>query len=96
MGSDTSDGTIELHESWKDDPNRDMNTLNTLNINFNLTKLVPLFTKMRNSMECISKHVGENGTSSFSTPLWDPSDVNKSSTIVLHNLGELPHGKRPK
>ena len=44
-------------------------------------------------MERISKHVGENGTSSFSTPLWDPSDVNKSSTIVLHNLGGCPMGK---
>lgn len=44
-------------------------------------------------MECISKHVGGNGISSFSTPLWDPSDVNKSSTIVLHNLGGCPMGK---
>ena len=52
-----------------------------------LLSIVPLFTKMRNSMELISKHVRENNTSSFSTPLWDPSDVNKSSTIVLHNLG---------
>lgn len=93
MGSDTSDGTIELQDSWKNDPNRDMNTLNTLNINFDLTKLVPLFTKMRNSMERMSKHVGENGTSSFSTPLWDPNDVNGSSTIVLHNLGGSPWGK---
>ena len=93
QGSDTSDGTIELQDSWKNDPNRDMNTLNALNIDFDLNKLVPLFTKMRNSMERISKHVGENGTSSFSTPLWDPSDVNKSSTIVLHNLGGCPMGK---
>lgn len=69
MGSDTSDGTIKLQDTWKNDPHRDMNTLNTLNIDFDLNKLVPLFTKMRNSMECISKHFGENGTSSFSTPL---------------------------
>jgi hypothetical protein len=50
MGSDTSDSTIELYESWKNDPNRDMNTVAILNINFNLNKLVPLFTKMRNSI----------------------------------------------
>ena len=50
MGSDTSDSTIELYESWKNDPNRDMNTVAVLNINFNLNKLVPLSTKMRNSI----------------------------------------------
>jgi hypothetical protein len=33
MGSDTSDSTIELYESWKNDPNRDMNTVAVLNIN---------------------------------------------------------------
>jgi choline dehydrogenase-like flavoprotein len=93
MGSDTSDGTIRLQDSWKNDPNRDMNTLNALDINFDLTKLVPLFTKMRNSMERISKQVGENGASSFSTPLWDPNNVNGSSTIVLHNLGGCTMGK---
>ena len=37
-------------------------------------------------MERIAKHVGENGSSSFSTPLWDPNDINGNSTIVLHNL----------
>jgi hypothetical protein len=92
MGSDTSDGTIKLQDSWKNDPNRDMNVLNTINIDFDLAKLVPLFTKMRHSMERISKHVGENGTTSFSTPLWDPNNVNGSSTIVLHNLGGCTMG----
>jgi hypothetical protein len=93
MGSDTSDSKIELYKSWKDDPNRDMNTVAVLNINFNLNKLVPLFTKMRNSIKCIPKRVGKNGTSSFLTPLWDPSDVYKSSTVVFHNLDECPMGK---
>jgi len=27
LGSDTSGSTIELYESWKNDPNRDMNTV---------------------------------------------------------------------
>jgi choline dehydrogenase-like flavoprotein len=93
MGTDTSDGTIKLQDLWKNDPNRDMNALNVLDVDFDLNKLAPLFTKMRNSMERVSKHVGENGASSFSTPLWDPSNVNGSSTIVLHNLGGCSMGK---
>ena len=93
MGTDTSDGTIKLQDSWKNNPNRDMNMLNVLNVNFDLNKLAPLFTKMRNSMERIAKHVGENGSSSFSTPLWDPSDISGSATIVLHNLGGCCMGK---
>jgi cholesterol oxidase len=44
-------------------------------------------------MDRIAKHVGENGSSSFSTPLWDPGDINGSSTIVLHNLGGCCMGK---
>ena len=93
MGTDTSDGTIKLQDSWKNNPDRDMNMLNVLDVNFDLNKLAPLFSKMRNSMERIAKHVGENGSSSFSTPLWEPSDINGSSTIVLHNLGGCCMGK---
>ena len=51
MGTDTSDGTIKLLDSWKNDPNRDMNTQNVRNVEFDLNKLAPLFAKMRNSME---------------------------------------------
>ena len=93
MGTDTSDGTIKLQDSWKNNPNRDMNALNVLDVQFDLNKLVPLFSKMRDSMERISKHIGENGSSSFSTPMWDPNNVNGSSTIVLHNLGGCSMGK---
>jgi hypothetical protein len=93
MGTDTSDGTIKLQDAWKNNPNRDMNTLNVLNVDFDLNKLAPLFNKMRNSMERIAKHVGENGSSSFSTPLWDPSDIPGNATIVLHNLGGCRMGK---
>ena len=57
MGTDTSDGTIKLQNSWKNNPNRDMNAINVINVDFDLNKLVPLFTKMRNSMEHISKHI---------------------------------------
>jgi len=93
MGTDTSDGAIKLQSSWKNNPNRDMNALNVLDVEFDPNKLSPLFSKMRNSMERISKEVGENGSSSFSTPLWDPNNVNSSSTIVLHNLGGCSMGK---
>ena len=41
----------------------------------------------------ISEHVGENGASSFSTPLWDPNNPNESFAIVLHNLGGCSMGK---
>jgi choline dehydrogenase-like flavoprotein len=93
MGTDTSDGTIKLQNSWKNNPNRDMNAQNVVNVDFDMNKLAPLFNKMRNSMERIAKHVGENGSSSFSTPLWDPGDINRNSTIVLHNLGGCSMGK---
>jgi choline dehydrogenase-like flavoprotein len=93
MGTDSSDGTIKLQDSWKNNPNRDMNALNILDIDFDLNNLVPLFTRMRNSMERIARQIGKDGTSSFSTPLWDPADTNGSSTIVLHNLGGCSMGK---
>lgn len=93
MGTDTSDGTLKLQDSWKNNPNRDMNALNVLDVDFDLSKLVPLFAKMTNSMERIAKHMGEDGLSSFSTPLWDPADANGSVTIVLHNLGGCSMGK---
>jgi hypothetical protein len=47
MGTDTSDGTIKLQDEWKNDPSRDMNALNVLDVDFDMNKLVPLFKKMR-------------------------------------------------
>ena len=70
-----------------------MNALNILDVDFDLNKLIPLFTRMRNSMERIARQIGKDGASSFSTPLWDPGDINGSSTIVLHNLGGCSMGK---
>jgi hypothetical protein len=93
MGTDTSDGIVKLQDSWKNNPNRDMSALNVLNVDFDPNKLVPLFTKMRNTMEKIAKHLGKGGSASFSTPLWDPADANGSLTIVLHNLGGCSMGK---
>lgn len=93
MGTDTSDGTIRLQDQWKNDPNRDMTALNVIDVSFDLNNLVPLFDKMRDSMTRISRHVGHNGASSFSTPLWDPGDVNNNTSIVLHNLGGCSMGK---
>src|SRR5262249_54058434 len=84
---------IKLQDSWKNNPNRDMNALNVLDINFDLNKLAPLFERMRNSMELISKQVGEGGAASFSTPLWDPNNPNGSTTVVLHNLGGCSMGR---
>jgi choline dehydrogenase-like flavoprotein len=93
MGTDTSDGTIKLQDEWKNDPNRDMNALNVVNVDFDMNKLVPLFTKMRHSMERIAREIGENGLSSFSTPLWNPSNTNENLTVVLHNLGGCSMGR---
>lgn len=93
MGTDTSDGTIKLQDEWKNDPSRDMNALNVLDVDFDMNKLVPLFNKMRHSMERIAKEIGENGLSSFSTPLWNPSNINENLTVVLHNLGGCSMGK---
>ena len=93
MGTDTSDGTIKLQDQWKNNPNRDMTALNVLDVNFDMNKLVPLFNKMRDSMKRISKHVGEKGGLSFTTPLWDPNNINSNATIVLHNLGGCSMGK---
>jgi choline dehydrogenase-like flavoprotein len=93
MGTDSSDGIVRLQDSWKNNPNRDMNALNVLNIDFDPNKLVPLFTKMRNRMVEIAKHIGEGGSSSFSTPLWDPANASRSLTVVLHNLGGCSMGK---
>jgi len=73
--------------------NRDMNAQNVLNVEFDLNKLASLFAKMRISMERIAKHIGENGSPSFSTPLWDPGDIPGSATVVLHNLGGCCMGK---
>lgn len=93
MGTDTSDGIIKLQDAWKNNPNRDMNAWNVLDINFDMNKLVPLFNKMRHSMERIAKEVGEKGSASFSTPLWNPFNTNENLTIVLHNLGGCSMGK---
>jgi hypothetical protein len=90
LGSDTSDSTIELYESWKNDPNRDMNTVAVLNNNFNLNKLVPLFTKMRNSIYVYQSMLERMAHPNFLKPLWDPSDVYKSFTVVFHNLDKCP------
>jgi len=93
MGTDTYDGTIKPQDLWKNNPNRDMNALNVLNIDFDLNKLLPLFTKMINSMERLAEEIGENGSKSFSTPLWDSNNLSTNSTIVLHNLGGCSMGK---
>lgn len=93
MGTDTYDGTIKPQDLWKNNPNRDMNALNVLNIDFDLNKLLPLFTKMINSMERLAEEIGENGSKSFSTPLWDSNNMSTNSTIVLHNLGGCSMGK---
>ena len=71
MGTDTADGEIKLSDNWVNNSNRNMNDWNVLDIDFDLNKLAPLTEKIRNSMKRISKEIGENGTASFSTPLWD-------------------------
>jgi len=48
-------------------------------------RILQLFTKMINSMKRLTEEIGENGSKSFSTPLWDSNNVSINSTIVLHN-----------
>jgi hypothetical protein len=93
MGTDSSDGTVKLKDSWKNNPNRDMSALNVVDVDFDPNKLIPLFSRMRHSMERMAKHLGHGGLASFSTPLWDPTNANASISIVLHNLGGCVMGK---
>lgn len=69
-----------------------MTALDVLNVDFDLNKLSPLFSKMIQQMEGIAKTIGKDGVSSFSTPLWDSTDIPGNSTIVLHNLGGCSMG----
>lgn len=95
MGTDTHDGEIKVSDSWKNNPNRDMNSWNVLNVDFDLNKLAPLYTEIRTYMEKIAKDIGEKGSASFITPLWDPNPakVDKNLTAVVHNLGGCSMGK---
>jgi len=92
MGTDSSDGIMELKNVWKNDPNRDMTAADVLSVDFDLNKLQPLFAKMIHQMERIAQTIGKDGLASFSTPLWNPSDIPGNSTIVLHNLGGCSMG----
>ena len=95
MGTDTSDGEIKLMDSWKNSTNRNMNEWNVINANFDMNKLAPLIDKIRTSMKRIAKEIGEKGSASLSTPLWDPdpNNINKNITAVVHNLGGCSIGK---
>lgn len=93
MGTDTADGEIKLRDTWKNDNNRNMNEWNVLDIDFDLNQLAPLTEKIRNSMKRIAKEIGEKGSSSFSTPLWDPNNIDKNLVAVVHNLGGCSMGK---
>ncbi|HKU84635.1 MAG TPA: GMC oxidoreductase [Candidatus Nitrosocosmicus sp.] len=93
MGTDTSDGEIKLMDGWKNNNNRNMNDWNVVNIDFDLNKLAPIIGKIRTSMQRIAKEIGEKGSSSFSTPLWDPNNISKNITAVVHNLGGCSIGK---
>jgi choline dehydrogenase-like flavoprotein len=93
MGTDTSDGDIELMDNWRNNPNRNMNDWNVVNVDFNLNNLAPLFERIRSSMLRIAKEIGERGSGSLSTPLWDPNNLNRNITAVVHNLGGCSIGK---
>lgn len=95
MGTDTSDGEIKLKDNWKNSTNRNMNEWNVVNIDFDINKLAPLIDKIRSSMKRIAKEIGEKGSASLSTPLWDPnpSNINRNITAVVHNLGGCSIGK---
>jgi choline dehydrogenase-like flavoprotein len=95
MGTDTSDGEIKLRDNWKNDSNRNMKYWNVLDVDFDMNKLAPLYEKILNSMKRIASEIGEKGSSSFTTPLWDPdpSKIKDNLTAVVHNLGGCSIGK---
>ena len=93
MGTDTSDGEIKLMDNWKNNANRNMNDWNVVNMDFDLNKLAPLIEKIRSSMQYIAKEIGEKGSASLSTPLWDPNNPSKNISAVVHNLGGCCIGK---
>ena len=93
MGTDTFDGEIKLMDSWKNNNNRNMNDWNVLNVDFDPNKLAPMIEKIRTSMKRIAKEIGEKGSASFSTPLWDPSNPSNNIAAVVHNLGGCSIGK---
>jgi len=95
MGTDTSDGEIKLRDVWKNDPNRNMNSWNVLDVDFDTNKLAPLYEKIRNSMKRIADEIGEKGSSNFTTPLWDPhpNKIKDNLTAIVHNLGGCSIGK---
>jgi cholesterol oxidase len=95
MGTDSHDGEIKLRNSWESKSDRNMDDWNVLNVDFDLNNLVPLYEKIRNSMSRIAKEIGENGSSSLTTPLWDPhpSKISSNLTAVVHNLGGCCIGK---
>ena len=95
MGTDSHDGEISLQNSWESQPNRKMDDWNVLDVDFDLNKLVPLYQKLRASMTRIATEIGEKGSSSFTTPLWDPKpqNIQNNLTAVVHNLGGCCIGK---
>ena len=93
MGTDTSDGEIKLMDNWKNNANRNMNDWNVVNMDFDLNKLAPLIERIRSSMQRLAKEIGEKGSSSLSTPLWDPNNPSKNISAVVHNLGGSCIGK---
>jgi hypothetical protein len=44
-------------------------------------------------MEHLAEHIGKGGAKSLSIPFWDPTDPQRSSTVVLHPLGGCIMGK---
>jgi hypothetical protein len=81
MGKDLSDGRIKMKPNWKEED------LSSVEIDYDLSKLKPLFEDMIKSMKRLSYYMGEKGESSLSTPFWDSSKISESSTMVLHPLG---------
>lgn len=89
MGSDSSDGEIKLADNW--DPKS--KSANAINIVFDLDKQKQLFTQMIDSMKGLAKDMGLNGSNSLVIPLYDPGNMARNNTVVLHPLGGCSIGK---
>jgi len=87
MGNDSSDGIITLQKKW------DKESINAIQLQFDLVKQKMIFDKLIKAMTELAKEIAEEGEKNFDTPLYDPDDPKKSSTVVLHPLGGCPMGK---
>ena len=81
MGTDTYDGTIKPQDLWKNNPNRDMNALNVLNIDFDRLMVYSLIDSPRLYTR-LSHCLNERGREWYA----DTRVVRDTSVVAFHHL----------